>query len=86
MIPGEYVWSKHLGCAAEFSERLKAAAAKRARVLPYAPTQVVWPKLAAPIRGIDNTAIAFWWSRHNMRQAPELTDLRALAIEIRSAY
>lgn len=46
-----------------------------------------WPKrLAAPIRAIDNTAIAFWWSRHNMRQAPELTDLRALAIEIRSAH
>lgn len=43
-----------------------------------------WPKrLAAPIRAIDNTAIAFWWSRHNMRQAPELTDLRVLARAIR---
>ncbi len=43
-----------------------------------------WPeRLAAPIRAADNTAMAFWQSRHNLRQAPQLTDLRALARAIR---
>lgn len=43
-----------------------------------------WPKrLAAPIRAADNTAMAFWQSRHNLRQAPQLTDLSALARAIR---
>lgn len=44
-----------------------------------------WPKqLAAPVYALDNTASAWWQSRHRLRVAPQLTDLRELARAIRS--
>ncbi|WP_058358278.1 hypothetical protein [Xanthomonas translucens] len=46
-----------------------------------------WPaRLSAPILAADNTAMAFWQSRHNLRHTPQLTDLRALARVVRGAY
>lgn len=39
-----------------------------------------WPaRLGAPILAADTQAMMFWQSRHNLRSAPSLTDLRALA-------
>lgn len=39
-----------------------------------------WPaRLAPPVLAADTQAMMFWQSRHNLRSAPALTDLRALA-------
>ncbi len=39
-----------------------------------------WPnRLAAPVYAQDTTAACWWQSRHGLRRAPQLTDLRELA-------
>lgn len=44
-----------------------------------------WPKrLAAPVDPLATTVASWWQSRHGLRHAPQLTDLRALARQIRS--
>lgn len=50
-------------------------------------TAARWPKrLASPIYAHDTTAACWWQSRHGLRQAPHLIDLRELARQIRSSY
>lgn len=44
-----------------------------------------WPaRLGPSVLAGDTQAMAFWQSRHKLRDAPQLTDLRALARSIRS--
>ena len=43
-----------------------------------------WPaRLAESRNAADNTAAAFWQSRHGLKRPPQLTDLRELARTIR---
>lgn len=46
-----------------------------------------WPqRLAAPVDPMDTVSRSWWQSRYGLRQAPQLTDLRALARTIRGTY
>jgi len=47
-------------------------------------TPAKWGRLAQPVFPMDNVARAFWQSRSGMIDAPELTNLAALASAIRT--
>lgn len=50
-------------------------------------TGAKWPdRLAAPVDPMDTVARCWWQSTYRLRHAPQLTDLRALARQIRSNY
>lgn len=46
-----------------------------------------WPsRLATPVDPMDTVARSWWQSAYGLRQSPQLTDIRALAQQIRSTY
>lgn len=45
-----------------------------------------WGRLAAPIFPNDIRAPLFWQSRNNLRDLPQLTNIRQLAAAIRAAH
>jgi len=47
-------------------------------------TTAKWGRLAPPVFPLDNIARAFWQSRAGLLDAPQLTNLAALASAIRT--